>query len=772
MIFGTKKEYPLIPLRNEVIFPGTTVPVVFKSSYSQIAVEESLHKGRMAVLAWRKRNIQGQISLEDIHSMGTLVKILENHKMPDGTIIAMVEGQARVKIENIFPKDNCAIVEVREILDVEQLTLEGEALLHNIEDYFKKCVALGMSIPTETLSIIFSSPRQSAKIDLIAFSLSLEVSEKQKILEEISLKERLELVDEAIRHKLEVLQVAKKIEKKTNESINKVQREAILHEQLKAIQKELGMGERADITELKKKIEKAEMPEKVKKVAQDELERLIAMPSFSPEISYIRTYLDWLVSLPWGIKSKTELDISKAEKFLNEDHYGLTDVKERILEHLAVCKLAKKIRGPILCFAGPPGTGKTSVGKSIARAMGRKFVRMSLGGIRDEAEIRGHRRTYVGALPGRIIQGVKNAGANNPIFMLDEIDKIGADFRGDPSSALLEALDPEQNFAFSDHYIELPFDLSDVMFVATANVLDTIPPALRDRMEIIEFPGYTEEEKFHIAKKFLMPKLIAAHGLDSKKFTITDEAIREVATGYTREAGVRNLERELAKLCRKIAKKITEDSKEAKKNQVIGPKDLHQYLGPIVFQPTLAEKKDEVGVATGLAWTSAGGEILFIESTKMPGKGNLILTGHLGEVMKESAQAAFSYARSHCQELKINKDFYKNFDLHIHVPAGATPKDGPSAGVAMAISLISCLTDRSTKREVGMTGEITLRGKVLEIGGVKEKILAAHRAGLKKIILPAENKKDLEKLPEKVKKDLQFIFVKHIDEAIKVVLNK
>ena len=769
MPFERTKEYPLIASRDVVIFPKMALPMIFKRPQSQAAIREALGRNRLAVIALQKKKLKQIPTPDNLYSVGTLVKILESHKLPDGAITAIVEGKGRVKIEKFIKFEPFLQVRVQEIPEIDRLTLEGEALIHTAEEHFKKCVAMGMSIPLETLSIIFARPLPSEKADLIAFSLNLRPDEKQKVLEAFNLKNRLFLINDFISRKLEVLQVAKKIERRTTKELGKAQKEIILREQLKAIQQELGAGERADIAELRKKIEKVGMPPEAKKVAEKELNRLMSIPSFSPEISYIRTYLEWLTDLPWSKTTEAKLDMKRARNILDEDHYGLEDVKERMLEYLAVCKLAKKLKGPILCFVGPPGTGKTSVGKSIARALGRKFIRMSLGGIRDEAEIRGHRRTYVGALPGRIIQGLKTAGTRNPVFMLDEIDKVGADFRGDPSSALLEALDPEQNHSFSDHYIEIPFDLSDVMFITTANILDPVPPALKDRMEVVEFPGYTEEEKFHIAKKFLIPKLIQSHGLNEKRFRITDEAIREIISEYTREAGVRNSEREIAKICRKTAKKITENKK-VKKIQVIEPKDLHEYLGAIKFRRILAEKKDEVGVTTALAWTQAGGEILFVESTKMPGKGRLILTGHLGDVMKESAQAAFSYTRSRARELKIKKDFYKNLDLHVHVPAGAIPKDGPSAGVAMAASLISCLTNKLVRREVGMTGEVTLRGKVLEIGGVKEKVLAAHRAGLKKIILPFDNKKDLEKLPEKVKKDLKFTFVKHMDEVLKIAL--
>lgn len=788
MLTKPSQDYPLIPISNEVLFPKITIPVVFKSPRARATLDQALSGERLAVLVLRKRKNEKSVVLEDFYQIGTLARIKEFQKLPDGSTMAAVEGLARVKIDKLIKKNLSLTCQVREVVEKVEMNLELEGLLHNLEDYFKKCVSLGISIPFEIFSSIFSSSAPYTKVDLIAFGLSLEASEKQKVLESFEFKPRLKLVSDLARHKLKVLQVAKGIEKKTAQGLNKVQKEVILHEQLKVIQKELGQGERADFLEIKEKIEQAGMPEEAKKIAEKELKRLNDLPSFSPEVSYIRNYLDWLVSLPWNKISHNKIDIKKAKKILNQEHYGLDEVKERILEHLAVCQLTRKIKGPILCFAGPPGTGKTSVGQSIAKAMGREFIRISLGGIRDEAEVRGHRRTYVGALPGRIIQGIKSAGTKNPVFMLDEIDKIGADFRGDPSSALLEALDPEQNFAFSDHYIETPFDLSDVMFITTANVLDTIPWALRDRMEIVRFSGYTEEEKERIAKQFLIPKLLKSHGLDKAKIKIQKGVLNQVIGKYTREAGVRGLERELSKILRKIIKnvsknisKINEVGKISEKNIFkkifkkiidIKIKDLPNYLGPAQYSRLLADKKEQVGVVTGLAWTEAGGEILFIEATKMVGSGKLSLTGHLGDIMKESAQAALSYVRSQCKKLKIKNDFFEKTDLHVHVPAGAIPKDGPSAGIAMATAIISCLTGRSVKYGIGMTGEITLRGKVLPIGGVKEKILAAHRAGLKQIILPIENKKDLVKLPNKVKKDLKFYFVKQMDEVLKIALKK
>lgn len=764
------KEYPLIASRETVVFPNLGLPMAFKRPISQRACEYALTSDRMVVVVLQRNKAIEKPEPKDLYTIGCLVRILESNRLPDGTIACIVQGKSRVKIKKFVSLAPFFKVRIEEIQEISKMTIEAEALMHNLEDQFKKCIALGMPVPLETLSIIFGRPTPSQRADLIAFSLNLNSEEKQRVLEALDLKERLGLINSYIGRKLEVLQVAKRIQRRTTKELGKMQREVILREQMKAIQKELGMEESPELSELRKKLEAAGMPSEAKKQALKEFERLKAMPSYSPEISYIRTYLDWLAELPWSKKSETKVDIKKAKRILDEDHYGLKDVKERMLEYLAVCKLAGKIKGPILCFLGPPGTGKTSVGKSIARALGRKFVRISLGGIRDEAEIRGHRRTYVGALPGRIIQGIKTAGTKNPVFMLDEIDKIGVDFRGDPSSALLEALDPEQNFAFSDHYIEIPFDLSDVMFITTGNITHTIPPALLDRMEIIEFPGYTEEEKFHIAKQFLIPKLIKSHGLEKKPFAITEGAIRSIIREYTREAGVRDLERAMAKICRKVVRSIAENK--IKKAYKIGISDLHKYLGPIKYRLILAEKKNEVGVAPALAWTTAGGEILFVEASKMPGKGSLILTGHLGKVMKESAQAAFTYARASAKKLGIDPQFYKAWDLHVHVPAGAIPKDGPSAGIAMATAIVSCLTEEPIRRDVGMTGEVTLRGKVLEIGGVKEKVLAAHRAGMKTVILPYDNKKDLEEIEKEIRRDLKFIFVKDMTEVLKITLTQ
>jgi ATP-dependent Lon protease len=605
--------------------------------------------------------------------------------------------------------------------------------------------------------------------DLIASTINISVTEKQEILEKIDLKERLKKVTIFLTREVETLELSSRIQTHVKEGIDKTQREYYLREQMKAIQKELGETDDkfTEIDELKKKIVEANMPSDARKVAEKELDRLSKMSTMSAEYTVSRTYLDWLTEIPWSKSTDDNLNIEDANTILNEDHYDLEKVKKRILEYLAVRKLKSDMKGPILCFVGPPGVGKTSLGKSIARALGRKFMRMSLGGIRDEAEIRGHRRTYVGALPGRIIQGIKKSGSNNPVFMLDEVDKIGMDFRGDPSSALLEVLDPEQNFSFSDHYLEVPFDLSKVMFIATANQLDPIPPALKDRMEVLELPGYTEEEKLMISKQFIIPKEMAEHGLNQDWIEFEDDAVKIVIRSYTRESGVRNLEREIATICRAVAKNVAEGDTEKK---IITAESIHGYLGPIKFFSEIAERTKYSGVATGLAWTPTGGDILFIESTKMRGKGGLSLTGQLGDVMKESAQAALSYIRSKSTEYQIAEDFFEKNDIHVHVPQGAIPKDGPSAGVTMLVSLVSLFTDKPVRNDVAMTGEITLRGLVLPVGGIKQKVLAARRAGIRNVILPKLNEKDLEEVPESIKENMQFIFIEKMDEAIDICL--
>jgi len=759
-----KHNLPLIPVRDVVIFPHATVSISLKREKSVKALEEALSSDKLVFLVMQKKKEVDDPTTEELFDVGTLSKVISVQRMPDEVINISVEGVSRAKTINHVRLDPFFEVQVVEVSETEFSQEEAESMVRPIIEQFRQMISLGKAVPLDLIPSIFDLTNPYQVIDMIIFNLELKSIEKQALLESPDFKTRTKLLTEHLAREISVLKTARKIQDQVAEEIGKSAKEAFLREQLKTIEKELGVKEeKEEFTELEKKIKSAGMPHDIEEKASKELDRLKRMPQFSPEVSYIRTYLDWLVDLPWSIKSESKINVKSAEKILDEDHYGLKKVKERILEYLAVQKLTGKIKGPILCFVGPPGTGKTSVGKSIAHALGRKFIRVSLGGIRDEAEIRGHRRTYVGALPGRIIQGIKDAGTRNPVFMLDEIDKVGVDFRGDPSSALLEALDPEQNHSFSDHYLEVRFDLSDVMFVTTANVLDTIPAPLRDRTEVIEFPGYTEEEKFHIALGFLMPKQLEAHGLDKNRLKVTDEALKSLISHYTREAGVRNLERELASICRKVARAIAEGK--AKKEEV-NSRNLKKYLGAPKYEPWAAEKKDEIGIATGLAWTEAGGEVLGVEVTIMPGKGTLTLTGHLGDVMKESAQAALSFTRSIVSELSVKDILFKDRDIHIHVPAGAIPKDGPSAGITMATALVSLITKIPVRKEVCMTGEVTLRGKVLEVGGVKEKVLAAHRAGLQEVVLPRKNRKDLEEIPAKTRRELKFIFVDTMEEVL------
>ncbi len=765
-----KSDLALIPLKEAVMFPRLSVPLVIGEDRSVKALEEVLKSDNMAFFVATHEAPPSEIKKEHLYEIGTVAKILETVRQPDNSYRVFIEGLSRARLKEYLREDPYFKVKIELLPEPEvKKTEKVEALMYSVVNQFKEVVNMGATVPFDVLLVIMNITDPWQLSDLIAVNMDFKVTDKQALLEANDAEDKLNKLSQALGRQAKVLRMARKIQADTGKELSKMEKEMMLREQLKTIEKELGIiGGRSEVQDLREKIEAAGMPDNVKQVATKELGRLEGMPSFSPEISYIRTYLDWLISVPWAKKDESKIDLKAARTVLDQDHYGLDKVKERVLEYLAVQKLVGKIRGPILCFAGPPGTGKTSIGKSIARSLGRKFVRISLGGIRDEAEIRGHRRTYVGALPGRIIQGLVQAGTRNPIFMLDEIDKVGADFRGDPSAALLEALDPEQNYAFSDHYVEVPVDLSDVMFITTANMLDTVPPALRDRMEVIEYPGYTEDEKYHIARKYLLPKQMEANGLKVEHLEIVDQAIREVIRYYTREAGVRNLERELSAICRKVAREVAEGNAVGK--VTAREIDLEKYLGPHKFSMTLAEKGDEVGVVTGLAWTEAGGDILMIEATRMPGKGNLILTGHLGKVMQESVQAALSFARSKADKLKIKDASLKNEDIHVHVPAGAIPKDGPSAGVAMAVALVSILTGKKVRKEVAMTGEVTLRGNAMEIGGVKEKVLAAHRAGIKTVILPCDNEKDLVEIPEHIKKDLKFAFVSNMDEVFKVAL--
>ena len=766
-----KEELPLIPLKNVVLFPRVAIPLLVQRAKSIGSLDYALSQDRLVIFVAQK-NIYDDVDQKDLFKIGTVGRIFEIHKLPDGTSKVHVEGIARVRIKEFSQVSPFFKARVELIEPKYASGIETEALLRTTVEQFRKLVEV-RNLPMSTTFPELIDALEQVKdpqqiVDLIAINLNLELLDQQEILETTDVSAALKKINFYIGRELEIMDAEKKVVRETRKQLGKMQKEMFLREQMKSIEKELGLdGEKGEIETLRAKIKAAGMPKDTEAKALKELGRLEKMSSFSPEVSYLRTYLDWLVESPWSRKSTAKIDLKEAEKILNDDHYGLKKVKERILEYLAVQKQVGKIRGPILCFVGPPGTGKTSIGRSIARALGRKFVRVSLGGMRDEAEIRGHRRTYVGALPGRIVQGVNTAGTRNPIFMLDELDKIGMDFRGDPSAALLEALDPEQNFAFSDHYLEVPFDLSDVMFIATANMLDTVPPALRDRLEIIEFPGYTEDEKLHIVKKFLLPKLFKEHGLKENSIRFNDQALKDIIRKHTREAGVRDLERQTATIIRKITRKFVE--KKVKAGLAVTPQTLHSYLGPIRFTHQEAETKDEIGVSTGLAWTPVGGEVMSIEASRMPGKGKLLLTGHLGEVMKESVQAALSFARSTAAKLGIKEDFYKE-DIHVHVPSGAIPKDGPSAGIAMAAAIISLLTGNPVRKDVGMTGEVTLRGKVLGIGGVKEKILAAHRAGLKTVIMPAENEKDLEDIPREVRRDLKFKFAKTMDDVLKLAL--
>lgn len=782
-----EKILPVVPLRDGVVFPSTEAVLTFGRAKSLAAIEAAFQKDKNIVIVMQKSPSTSDPVPTDLYYIGTVCQI-DRMLKTDNEINALVKGNYRVKITAYEENDSFLTAKVVELLDEPVGGPEIVALTNHILNQLRYAVNLGKNIDFLAFMNIMSKSEPGTLGNQVAAVLDIKAPEKQKLLEIQNVKQRLELVSSHITRETKVLELERNIASKTQEQFNKSFRDTVLRERLKTIEKELGEDteENRESRELLDKIKKAGMPEDVDKKARKELKRLVQMSPYNPESSYLRSYLDWLVELPWSVSSPNNVDIKQAEKVLNEDHYGLKKIKERILEYLAVLKLKaivmksqlnedknkvkpKSARVPtILCFVGPPGVGKTSIGRSIARALNRKFVKISLGGIRDEAEIRGHRRTYVGALPGRIIQGIKQAGTKNPVFMLDEIDKVGSDFRGDPSAALLEALDPEQNYSFSDHYLEVPFDLSDVMFITTCNVLDTIPPALRDRLEIIHFPGYTEEEKYNIAKNYLIKKQLEAHGLNLEKIKISNNALKLIIRRYTRESGVRNLEREIAQAFRKVARNIAEGKKMTDIN--ILSEDVAKYLGPYKFTSYLAEKEDEVGMSTGLAWTEAGGEILFIEVALMPGRGNLLLTGHLGNVMKESCQAAMSYVRTRASSLDLSERFYQKIDVHVHVPEGAVPKDGPSAGIAITTALVSAFTKIPVHKDIGMTGEITLRGRVLEIGGVKEKIIAAHRAGLKKVLIPKDNKKDLEDIPKNILKDLKFVYVDHMDQVLKEAL--
>ena len=762
---------PVLPARDIVVFPYMILPLFVGRDVSIKAIDHSLNTNRMILLLTQKDlNIEAP-SPNDLYSTGTVCMIMRMLKLPDGRVKILAQGLSKAQVIKFSQQDPFFMAKIEKTAEEKpvEMTLENEALIRNVKEQMDKTVSLGRTILPDVMVVIENIDDPGRLADLIASNLGLKTDQAQEILEMSDPIERLKKISEILSREIQLLTIQQKIQTEARGEIDKTQREYFLREQLKAIQRELGdIDERAEeVREFRKKIEEAKMPEKVMKEAEKQLKRIEKMHPDSAETGTIRTYLEWLTEIPWSKSTKDQLDIKTAEKILNEDHYDLEKIKERILEYLSVRKLKEKMKGPILCFIGPPGVGKTSLGRSIARSLGREFVRMSLGGVRDEAEIRGHRRTYVGSLPGRIIQGIKNAGTNNPVFMLDEVDKIGMDFRGDPSSALLEVLDPEQNNSFMDHYLAVPFDLSNVMFITTGNLTDTIPGPLRDRMEILYLSGYTEEEKLEIAKKYLIPKQLEEHGITTKILTLNDSATKQIISHYTREAGVRNLEREIANLCRKVARQVAE-GKAKRFNVTAG--NLHKYLGVLKYLPEEEMKKSEIGVATGLAWTEAGGDIIYIEATIMKGKGSLTLTGQLGDVMKESAQAALSYIRSKAKKLKISDDTFSKTDLHIHVPAGAIPKDGPSAGITMATAIASALTGKPVKKNVAMTGEVTLRGKVLPIGGLKEKTLAAKRMGIKTVIIPHRNKKDLEDLPKYVKEGMNFILAESMDDVLKIAV--
>lgn len=765
---NTIRIYPLVPARDTVVFPRLISPITAGRERSVRAIEDAmLRDQRVVVFAQRDPEMQ-EPGVDDLFGIGTVLSIGRMLRMPDGTTSVLGQGEARARLLEIVQTDPFIKVRVAEINEAKDTSVSTQALSRMVLQQFEKIVRLNSNLPEEVYVAAMNAEGAGALADLIASSLNLEVPQRQELLEAIDPVDRLNRISRLLANELEVLELQSKIHNQVQEEVDKNQREYYLREQMRAIQHELGEmdAQTRELNDLREKIAAAEMPDEAREKAEHELDRITQMPFGSPELGIIRTYLDWLIQLPWKNASVDNLDIPAAAKLLDEQHYGLKRAKERILEYIAVRKLAAdKMSSPILCFVGPPGTGKTSMGRSIAQALGRSFVRVSLGGIRDEAEIRGHRRTYIGALPGRVIQTMRRAKTINPVFMLDEIDKVGADFRGDPSSALLEVLDPEQNNAFSDHYLEVAYDLSKVVFITTANLLDPIPPALLDRMEVIEFPGYIEEEKLAIARQFIIPRQKEQHGLLLKpKFS--DEAVRGLIREYSYEAGVRNLEREIAQVCRKIARIIAEGKPVP---ATITRESLHKYLGPAKFSYGLKEEQDQIGVATGLAVTNAGGDTMAIEVTLMPGKGGLMLTGQLGDVMQESAQAALSYARTNAVLLGLRTDFDK-MDIHIHVPEGGIPKDGPSAGITMATALVSALSKRAVHKDVGFTGEITLRGRVLPIGGLREKVLAAHRAGLKTLVVPKKNKKDLVDLPRRVQRNLQLIFVENMDQVLPVAL--
>ena len=760
-------ELPVLPVRGLVLFPQVVLPVAITDARDIRLVNDAVLSNRMMAMVTVKEDASDPPTPQQLYPIGCAVNILKLMKFPDDTTRLLVQGIARIRTESYVATEPYLRAAVTKLDSVTADDLNNRALARSVVQQFQKLVDLSPHLPDELKPAIMSIDDNGRLADVVAASLNLSIPERQAALEILNVADRLRKVNEYLARELETAELSTKITGQVKSEMDKDQREFILRRQLKAIQEELGETDEqtAETNELRKRIAKLKLPREAKREAERELDRLQRMPPQASEYHVARTYLEWIISLPWNTSTKDKLDIDKARQILDHDHYDLERVKERILEYLAVRKLRNESRGPILCFVGPPGTGKTSLGKSIARAMGRKFVRISLGGVRDEAEIRGHRRTYVGALPGRIIQGLRKAESNNPVFMLDEVDKLGSDFRGDPSAALLEVLDPEQNFSFSDHYLDVPFDLSKTMFITTANVLDTIPAPLRDRMEILELPGYTQEEKVRIARQYLIPRQLEENGLTNKDLVFGDDVLNLLIASYTREAGLRNLEREISALCRKHAAVVARKPKQ-RKQRTLTLADVPALIGPARFFPEIAERMAEPGVATGLAWTAAGGDILFIECTRYPGSGRLTMTGQLGDVMKESALAALSYIRARAKKLHLKVDDFGRFDIHVHVPAGAIPKDGPSAGVTIAMSLLSLFLGKPVRADVAMTGEITLRGRVLPVGGIKEKVLAAHRAGIHTVILPKWNEKDMSEVPEMAKKGMKFFFVERVNEIM------
>ena len=757
---------PLLPLRDIVVFPYMVAPLFVGRTKSVNALSDAMNKDKRVFLATQKKASVDNPRDKDISPVGTIGNVLQLLRLPDGTVKALVEGKSRGRIIRFLQNEDFFNVEIRPEEAIQIPDAEEEALQRAVVENFEKYAKVNKNISKELVTNISAITNGSQLADTVAAHFSFKLDDKQLLLETIDAKDRLALLLRLVKMEIEVFRMDQRIKSRVKDQMEKTQKNYYLNEQMRASRKEMGTEDEAadELNELEKRIKRKRMSKEAAGKARAEFKKLKLMTPMSAEATVVRTYIEWLISLPWYDRSKVRTDIDEAEKILNEDHYGLEKPKERILEYLAVQSLMKKVRGPILCFVGPPGVGKTSLARSVARATGRKFVRLSLGGVRDEAEIRGHRRTYIGALPGKIIQSLKKVGVNNPVFCLDEVDKMSMDFRGDPSAALLEVLDPEQNFGFNDHYLDVDYDLSDILFITTANTLPDIPLPLQDRMEVIRLPGYTEYEKYHIAKDFLIPKQIEANGLKDRKVHLSKKAVYTIIQRYTREAGVRNLEREISSICRKIARKFAKN-KERQSFNVAG-NSIAKYLGPPRFKYGQIEEKDQVGLVTGLAWTQVGGELLNIETVVMPGKGKLTVTGKLGEVMQESAQAAVSYVRSRADNLMIEKDFYKKYDIHIHIPEGAIPKDGPSAGISMCASIASALTKHPVHHDLAMTGEITLRGRVLQIGGLKEKILAAHRGGIKKVVIPKENKKDLRDIPSEISKELEIAFVEHMDEVL------